>query len=111
MAITSFTPPPNVVYARSMFTFAAASSRASSPSVPRPVVGVDHQHLALVGDTHVALLQRRARARLRLIGHEHVDHAAALAGERRQAGDVHARLAQDSGPAGPAPRAGRRGSA
>ena len=110
--MTSFTPPPNAVYARSMFTFASASSRASSPERAGPVVHVDHEHLARRRRRPCAPpCSADRRARLRLVGHEHVDHAAALAGERRQAADVHARLAQDLTQPGQLARAGRRGSA
>src|SRR3954468_14886715 len=57
---------------------------------PGAVADVDDEDLALVGEPEPRLLDRRPRARGVGVVEEKVDHAAALAGERREPLDVRA---------------------
>ena len=63
-----------------MLTLASPSVRASSPSVPGRS-SCRHQHLALVGDSHLRVLHRAAGGRGLRVVNEDVDDPSSLAGE------------------------------
>jgi hypothetical protein len=65
-----------------------------------PVLHVDHEHAALVGDAHALLLERGPGAGDVVVVDEQVDDAVAVAGERREAVDVDARRARELADAG-----------
>ena len=77
-----------------MLTLASPSERVSSPSVPWPVLHVDHEHLALVGEKAARLFQRLARGLGLLVVEQQMDHAPSLAGERAHPLDVDPGLAR-----------------
>jgi hypothetical protein len=58
-----------------------------------PVLDVDHENLAFVGDPHSGALKRRPAPGHGLVVEEHVHHASALTGEGRQAIDSNPRFA------------------
>jgi len=60
-----------------------------------PVLDIDHQHLALVGDPHPGALERLPTPGHGLVVKEYVDDTPSLTGERRKTADADADFARD----------------